>query len=95
MEAIAKEYAANGIEYTEIFFGKITDPDFLAMIHEHAPRIERETCVKLRFLAAVSRLSTKAERDIAIEKIDALALKKADPYIALGLIFLEQKQIQP
>ena len=58
---VAREYARQGIKYVEIAdtdLVKIGEPsaDYLEEIHELMPKIEKETGVKIRFLAAIRRI---------------------------------------
>ena len=58
---IAREYKKQGIYYTEIANTDLCKPglpaiEFLEEVHEIMPKIEEETGVKIRFLAAIRRI---------------------------------------
>ncbi len=58
---VAREYARQGIKYVEIADTDLvkigeSSADYLEEIHELMPKIEKETGVKIRFLAAIRRI---------------------------------------
>ena len=81
---IAREYQKQGIEYVEIANSSLTKKQetgiiHIAEMHEVMPKIEEETGVKLRYLAAVSKtLFTEEELRESPAIIKALA---KSPYV--------------
>lgn len=81
---IAREYQKQGIEYVEIANSSLTKKqamgiEHIAQMHEIMPKIEEETGVKIRYLAAVSRtLFTEEQLRESPAVIKALA---KSPYI--------------
>ena len=68
-----------GIEYTELSFSSfMTDPDYMKMLEDNLPQIERETGVKIRFLAGLCRHSDK---EWNLDEIDRLKTIAKSPYI--------------
>lgn len=89
---IAREYKAQGIKYAEIAdteLAKIGDPavNYLEEIHEIMPKIEKETGVKLRFLAAIRRIPLTIVKDVETsnsylrENLDTIKAVAKSPYV--------------
>ena len=55
LRCIARDYSDMGVTYAELSLGPVIEADRLRTLQEVMPSIERETGVKLRFLAAMSR----------------------------------------
>lgn len=82
----AEEYAQQGVQYAEITAtsGSLLEPDYIEMLHEKLPALERETGVKLRFLAGLPRNLPQSLLEYEIEKLKLVGLS---PYI-VGVDFL-------
>jgi ADP-ribose pyrophosphatase YjhB (NUDIX family)/adenosine deaminase len=52
---IAKDYKEMGIKYVELSFSNVVYKRYLDLVHKEIPKIENETNIKLRFLAALGR----------------------------------------
>ena len=89
---IAREYKKQGIEYTEIAdttLVKQGEPavDMLEQVHEIMPKIEEETGVAIRFLAAIRRIPLTIIKDAYTstnylkENLDVLKAIAKDPYV--------------
>ncbi len=89
---IAREYAKQGIYYTEIAdttLVKLGEPaiKMLEEIHEVMPYIEEETKVSIRFLAAIRRIpltiikTDEINNNYLRENLDALKAIAKDPYV--------------
>ena len=89
---IAREYKKQGIEYAEIAntdLLKIGLPaiEFLEEVHEVMPKIEKETGVALRFLAAIRRIpltiikDQKTSETYLRENLDVLKAVAKSPYV--------------
>ena len=89
---IAREYQAQGVKYVEIAdteLAKIGDPavNYLEEIHEIMPKIEKETGVKLRFLAAIRRIPLTIIKDVETsnsylrETLDTIKAVAKSPYV--------------
>ena len=89
---IAREYKKQGIEYTEISdttLVKLGEPGvkMLEEIHEVLPKVEEETGVMIRFLAAIRRIPLTIIKDentstnYLRENLDALKAIAKDPYV--------------
>ena len=89
---IAREYKAQGVKYVEIAdteLVKIGDPavNYLEEIHEIMPKIEKETGVKLRFLAAIRRIPLTIIKDVETsnsylrENLDTIKAVAKSPYV--------------
>lgn len=84
LEALARDYDETGVSYAELSISDILKPEWLAEAHRVLPRIERETGVMIRFLAAVWRHSDPVYNDDLVAKIQALS---GSPYI-VGVDFM-------
>lgn len=84
LEELARDYDETGVSYAELSISDILKPEWLAEAHRVLPRIERETGVKIRFLAAVWRHSDPVYNDDLVAKIQALS---GSPYI-VGVDFM-------
>jgi hypothetical protein len=82
----AEEYSQQGVQYAEITATSsgLLDPAYISMLHEHLPRIERETGVKLRFLAGLPRNLPEA---LLAREVTKLKIMGASPYI-VGVDFV-------
>ncbi len=89
---IAREYKKQGIEYAEIAntdLLKLGLPaiEFLEEVHEVMPKIEKETGVALRFLAAIRRIpltiikDQKTSETYLRENLDVLKAVAKSPYV--------------
>ncbi len=89
---IAREYAKNGIEYTEIsdttLVKKYESAEMLRQVHEVMPYIYQETGVMIRFLAAMRRIPLTIVKDAVTpsdylaQNLDVLRATALDPYVA-------------
>lgn len=88
----AREYQKQGIQYTEIAdttLVKLGIPGIkmLEEIHEILPKVEKETGVSIRFLAAIRRIPLTIVKDAYTstnylrENLDALKAIAKDPYV--------------
>lgn len=82
----AEEYAQQGVQYAEITASSTSFlvPEHLALIHEHLPKIEKETGVKIRFLAGLARNLPEA---LLAREVEKLTLMGHSPYI-VGVDFV-------
>lgn len=89
---IAREYKRQGIKYAEIAdidLVKVGEPAvfYLEEIHEVMPKIEKETGVKIRFLAGIRRIPLTIIRDQITkvdylrENLDVLKATAKSPYV--------------
>ena len=89
---IAREYQKQGIEYVEISdttLAKLGEQaiEILEQVHEIMPKIEKETGVTIRFLAAIRRIPLTVINDYSNnnsylrESLDALKAIAKDPYV--------------
>lgn len=89
---VAREFRKQGIDYAEISdteLTKIGNPAiaFLEEVHEIMPKIEKETNVKLRFIAAIRRIpltigkSTFSGSSYLRESLDTIKAVAKDPYV--------------
>lgn len=88
---IAREYAKQGIEYVEIADTDLTKKgravDVLEEIHEIIPKVEEETGVAIRFLAAIRRIPLTIIRDEVTnqdylrENLDIIRGVAKSPYV--------------
>jgi ADP-ribose pyrophosphatase YjhB (NUDIX family) len=73
LRTIAADYARVGVRYVELSLGSVVEAKVLRLVHQELPRIEEESGVTLRFLAAISR-HDDPEWDLdLLERIKALA----------------------
>lgn len=72
LRAIARDYAAMGVRYVELSLGSLVEARVLSEIHRHAPDIEDETGVTLRFLLAMSRHDDPEWDDDLIRRLATL-----------------------
>ncbi|MEN9359325.1 MAG: hypothetical protein RL095_860 [Verrucomicrobiota bacterium] len=81
---IAADYRAMGVDYAELSVFNVLEAAFFATIHEVLPEIERDTGVRLRFLAALGR-HDDYEWDLdCLERLKQLA---ASPFL-VGIDFM-------
>ncbi len=82
----AEEYSQQGVQYAEITATSsgLLLPEYMAMVHEHLPALERETGVRLRFLAGLPRNLPEA---ILAREVEKLKIMGASPYI-VGVDFV-------
>lgn len=89
---VAREYARQGIKYVEIAdteLVKIGDAavKYLEEIHEIMPKIEKDTGVKIRFLAAIRRIpltiikDQKTSSSYLRENLDTIKAVAKSPYV--------------
>ena len=89
---IAREYQKQGIYYVEIAdttLTKLGEPavEFLEEIHKIMPKIEKETGVMIRFLAAIRRIPLTIIKDVKTssnylrENLDVLKAVSKIPYV--------------
>ncbi len=55
LQQIARDYSKMGVDYAELSLHQITDSELLKQAHRSLPKIQEETGVDLRFLAAFGR----------------------------------------
>lgn len=82
----AEEYAHQGVQYAEITAtsGGLLTADYIKLLHQSLPAIERDTGVKLRFLAGLPRNLPPA---LLAREVDKLKIIGSSPYI-VGVDFL-------
>lgn len=82
----AEEYAHQGVQYAEITAtsGGLLSAEYIALLHQNLPIIERDTGVKLRFLAGLPRNLPEA---ILAREVEKLKIIGTSPYI-VGVDFL-------
>lgn len=89
---VAREYKKQGIKYVEIAdteLAKLGEPaiKYLEEIHEIMPKIEEETGVKIRFLAAIRRIPLNIIRDQKMSRtylrdnLDCIKAVAKSPYV--------------
>ncbi len=81
---VAREYQKQGIYYAEISVTWIVrkgeeGAKILEQLHQILPKIEKETKVKLRFLAAISRTLMTTKQ--LIESLDVIKAMSKSPYV--------------
>ena len=80
---LALDYKANGVKYAELSISDVLKPEWLELVHQYMPQIEKETGVKVRFLAALWRHSDPLFNLDMIERLKVLQ----SPYI-VGIDFM-------
>lgn len=82
----AEEYSQQGVQYAEITAtaSGLLLPEYIAMVHERLPEIERETGVRIRFLAGLPR---NLPEPILAREVEKLKIMGASPYI-VGVDFV-------
>jgi adenosine deaminase len=82
----AEEYAQQGVQYAEITASSTSFlvPEHLALIHEYLPAIERDTGVKIRFLAGLPR---NLPQELLAREVEKLKIMGHSPYI-VGVDFV-------
>jgi len=83
LKEAALDYKKAGVRYVETSISDVTKPDWLAEAHRALPEIEKETGVKIRFVAGLWRHSDRAWNMDQIARIKALD----SPYI-VGVDFM-------
>ena len=79
IKAIAQDYAAQKVEYAELSYaGIVSSPELIGVIHKVLPEIEKETGVKIRFLAGIWR---HADQEWNEDQIDCCKKILASPYV--------------
>jgi len=89
---IAREYKKQGINYVEIADTDLVQPDGRAIelieeLHDIMPKIEKETGVQIRFLAALRRIpltiikDQKTSSNYLRENLDVLKVVAKSPYV--------------
>ena len=81
---IAKDYQAMAVKYVELSFANVIYSSYLELLHKELPKIEMETGLTIRFLAAIGR-SDDLEWDL--DYIEQLKQISASSYI-VGVDFL-------
>lgn len=85
LEALASDYAKNGVKYAELSFYTIVQPEWLAEANRLVPELEKKYGVKLRFLVGMWRHSdAKVNTQVISETREAM---KKSPYI-VGVDFM-------
>ena len=89
---VARSYADRGIEYVEISDTTLVKPEasveMLRQVHEVMPKIQAETGVTMRFLAAIRRIPLTILKDqvdpldYVRENLQVLKAVSVDPYVA-------------
>lgn len=87
LRAVGQEYRRQGIKYAEITHTTMTDPKWVELMSRHMPEIEKESGVKMRFLAGLVRHLPEPINMLKIEKIKQLA---KNPYL-VGVDFIGQE----
>ncbi len=87
LKHIAQEYKQQGVKYAELSISDILDPAWLAKAKEVLPDIERETGVKLRFVAGIWRLG---EPGYIADRVRRVMELKNEPYI-VGVDFMGEE----
>ena len=97
---IAREYQKQGIKYVEIANTTLTKKgpeavEFLDRVHKIMPDIEKETGVKLRFLAAIRRIpltfvNDDKNEDYLRDSINVLKAVSISPYV-VGCDFIGEE----
>ena len=82
----AEEYAQQGVQYAEITASSTSFlvPEYLTLIHQHLPIIERDTGVRIRFLAGLAR---NLPQDFLTREVEKLKIMGRSPYI-VGVDFV-------
>ncbi|MCB0369533.1 MAG: hypothetical protein KDD45_08805 [Bdellovibrionales bacterium] len=83
LKELALDYKKNGVKYAELSISDVLKPEWLELVHQHMPQIEKETSVKIRFLAALWRHSDPLYNNDMIERLKILQ----SPYI-VGVDFM-------
>lgn len=79
LRCLANDYKKMGIKYAELSFSAfMTDPDYMQMLEDNLPTIEKETGVKIRFLAGLWRHSDK---EWNLDEVDRIKTIAQSPYI--------------
>jgi len=78
LRKVALEYKEHGIQYAELSSNAVIDPNWLKVVHDVLPGIERETGVQLRFLAGLPRNLDEASLSKRIAQIQQVA---DSPYV--------------
>jgi ADP-ribose pyrophosphatase YjhB (NUDIX family) len=78
LEKIARDYATMGVRYVELSLADIVEADRLRAVHREMPRIEKESGVTIRFLAAFGRHD---DWDWDLDLIDRLCTLAQSSYI--------------
>jgi hypothetical protein len=94
LEAIGKEYAEQGLKYAELSYaGIISTPEMMEVIHDVLPAIEKETGVKIRFLAGLWR---HADLEWNMDEIDRCKALLQSPYVVgVDVMGFERNSIRP
>lgn len=79
LRELAYDYKQKGVEYAELSMSNfMTEPEYMQMVEDCLPEIEQETGVKIRFLAAISRLEVK---ELNQDEVDRMKVIAKSPYI--------------
>ena len=82
----AEEYKAQGITYAEITATStsLLTPEYMQLLHDVLPKIEKETGVALRFLAGIPR---NFPAEMLMREIEKLKIMATSPYL-VGIDFM-------
>lgn len=81
---IALDYQAMGVKYLELSYGNVVYAKYLRLLHQELPKIEAETGVTIRFLAAIGR---RDDLEWDLDYIEQLKQMSGSRYI-VGVDFL-------
>lgn len=83
LHELALDYQASGVKYAELSISDVLKPEWLELVHAHLPQIEKQTGVKIRFIAALWRHSDPLFNKDMIARLKVLQ----SPYI-VGVDFM-------
>lgn len=69
LHAMGKKYQDEGVQYAEVSFSSITDPEYLKIVNEEMPKIQDENGVTMTFMAGIWRHSNQAWIDYEVDKL--------------------------
>lgn len=79
LEKIAQDYQKQGIKYVEISISKCIDPQWLKIMHDQTPLLQKKYGVKIRYLSSIARVVSKEKRDSQVKLFQQVAAKC--PYV--------------
>jgi len=94
LKAMGEEYAGQGVKYAELSYaGIVSTPEMTETIHRVLQKIEKDTGVKLRFLAGLWR---HADDEWNLDEIDRCKTLLQSPYIVgVDVMGFERNSIRP
>ena len=86
---LAKDYKETGVKYAELsFYSYVGESEknmqFMQIMEDVLPKIEAETGVKIKFLAAMAR---SADKEWSLDDVDRITALSKSPYI-VGVDFM-------